>query len=202
MRLRVMLVVAGTSLACACGHPAAAHLPAGYHGVPVTPAPTTYSAPPTVPYDPDAAPAVAIGSQMEVALLNQVGGAETIKPDCGKSLVFNGKTKTIRCYARYGGVAVPFSVTIGGDANPTYTLQVTQLQALVTSIGVRQAWAQQNSGTAGTFSCDRTLPQAALVPFGKPTTYTCADGANLYAVEIDSDPTGGAADISFDYVGP
>lgn len=200
MRLRVLILVAVTLLVCGCGQAAPPHLPASYHGVPVTPAPNAYRTPLTVPFTPPASPAAEIGNQMEVALLYQVGEAKPIEPDCGKSLVFDGRTKTIRCYAHYGGVAVPFSVTIGGDANPTYTVQVTQVQALAASAGIRQAWAQQNS--TGTLSCDRTLPQAALVPFGVPTKYLCADGTDLYAVEIDSDPTGASADFNFDYVGP
>lgn len=53
----------------------------------------------------------------------------------------------LRCYAHWDGVAIPFKVTLTNDRHHYYTARTVQLAS--------------------------DMPQAALVPFGKPSRYLC-----------------------------
>ena len=175
-------------LLCACGAGASAAFPQPhYHGSPVPsasadpvyPDPSEVTAPPFNP------PPIVVGLEMENALSNQIGRDVSMTPHCVKALKLSRKHTVVRCYARWGGVAVPFKVTLTKDYGSYYTASSVQLEGLLVASAVRTAWAQFNYATGNRLSCARDLPQAALVPFGKPTKYLCSDGSQLESVQLN-----------------
>jgi hypothetical protein len=128
-----------------------------------------------------------VGIDMENSLAGQIGVDAAMTPDCGTPLDASGKApKVYRCYAHWGGVAVPFRVTITGGSGGYYTEDTKQLEGLLVASTVRTAWAVQEVNLMGvSLSCDKNLPKAQLVPFGEPTKYLCSDGTSYYSVQLN-----------------
>ena len=198
-----MALLAGMALVCGgCGNYEPT-LPSDYHGVPVSPVPGTPSPPPTPSTSVEdglrlaGTPRQNLAQQMADSLAWQIGQWEPVSTDCDAKLVFKGPTKTFDCNARWGGASIPFEVTIGGNANPFYTLQAAQLKGLIVATEVRQAWSQRYAEDAyvtaseGTsLTCADSIPKVAVVALNAPTPYECTVAGSLYYAEIAVDPLG------------
>ncbi|WP_345636243.1 hypothetical protein [Rugosimonospora acidiphila] len=121
---------------------------------------------------------------MAIDLRGQTGQQVAVEPDCADALVFDGTTKTFRCGGEVDGVTVPFDVTIGGSADPLYTMKITQLQGLILASAVLDAWAEDYAGSSEKLSCDGAIPEVAVVPFGKDTGLRCAAGTRIQTLRV------------------
>ena len=72
-----------------------------------------------------------------------------------------------------------------------YTARTVQLEGLLMASAVRTAWAQFNYAAGSRLSCASDMPQAALVPFGKPSRYLRCDGSSFDTVKINHIPNDG-----------
>jgi hypothetical protein len=87
-------------------------------------------------------------------------------------------------------------MTIGGNADPLYTLQAAQLKGLIVAAEVREAWGQRyiedafaTPSEGDTLTCDRSIPKAIVVALNAPTPYRCIVAGSVYYAEISVDPS-------------
>ena len=209
--IRAAAVLAGTVLLCAaCGtddnpSPPLPALPSDYHGVAITGTPGSPPLPPAP--SPQFGPQIISSAASYTAqtmsndLAWEIGEQVTVTPDCASQLANTSRSSTFVCDARWPGVGigVPFQVAIsvdsGSGSGSGYSVQVTQLKGLILAAEVRQAWLRryiqdtyEGDGEVGTLSCDKSIPSAVLVPFGKPTPYRCAVAGEIYYAEVAPDP--------------
>jgi hypothetical protein len=200
--LRIAALVAGVALICAgCGGNYTSPLLAGYHGATVSAAGDSPSPPATPTADEEnglqlsGSPRQDLAQQMADSLAWQIGQWESVSPDCDAKLVFTGAGKTFDCNARWDGISVPFQVSIGGNADPLYSLQVTQLKGLLLAAQVRRSWSERyiedafaTPSEGNSLTCDSAIPKAVLVPLNAPTSYRCVVAGSVYYAEISMDP--------------
>jgi hypothetical protein len=200
--LRTAALVVVVALVCGgCSGNYGPTPPADYHGVAVGAASGSPSPPatPTVAAENGiqlpGSPREDLAQQMADSLAWQIGQWEPVSPDCDAKLVFTGATKTFDCNARWGGVSVPFQVTIGGNAHPLFTLQAAQLKGLIVATEVRRAWSQRYiedafaaASDGNSLTCDRSIPEAAVVALNVPTPYQCSVAGSFYYAEISVAP--------------
>lgn len=198
MRLRHVLIAAVAAVtavllsSCDTGTPSPFAQP-HYHGSPVPSASVdpVYPEPPEVTAPPFNPPVNVVALEMENALSNQIGRDVSMTPKCAKALTVKRKPNVVSCYARWGGVVVPFKVTLINDGHDYFTARTVQLEGLLVASAVRTAWAQFNYAIESRLSCSADMPQASLVPFGKPTKYLCAVGTSFDSVQVDHAETDG-----------